>query len=253
MNYTSIILLTQKICKKRLSRKTIHYIQYICQHIIHTIFNTSKRYTSLSHLYISIHRLFQGQLRDNIIKECEFYSEQQNISHMVFQLKYIRYYIRKNKYHASDIFITGISCLLEYIVAEIIELAYIQSIKLNHSYITPRCLFLSIYYDKELSLMFNRFKLDIIGSGFHPSKSISESNTNTVLHKSINDMTDTICKQYHKNIELSRKSKSCIHRYIESFISKLLIQSDKLCSNFEQNEIRIQDIQYVYQNLKTFS
>lgn len=255
MSSHCLSLLTKKICQKTLTPQATDQLQQLVHYIILNILNQSientKTITLTSELIeIIVKENFQGELCKNIVNEGKSYlnmSDKELGSNLTISLNYMRKYIRKNipiKYIISYSYILYITVMMEYIIAEIIDLAYIQSIKLNTNQITHRCIFLAIHYDKELLLMYNSFNLQIIGAGLQPICPHSDSDINIVLpKKSIEYMVNTIM-----NNKLSKKSIGFLHHYIESFISNLLIKTDELCSHFDKNEIEIKDLNYIYTN-----
>jgi histone H3/H4 len=141
------------------------------------------------------------------------------------------------------------TAILEYLTAEILELAYVQSIKTGQSDISHRHIFLAIHYDKELLFMYESFQLQMIGAGVQPRHLESDHDSNLILpKKTFEQLTQHILKSANRK-ELSKKSTTFLQSYLESFMCKLLVKTDRLCTQFDKKEIRSQDLTHVFSDL----
>lgn len=249
--------LVKKIGRRPLTDSAASHLQQLNHHMLTSLINESiqiSKQTVLTYdiLLSTVRKKFSGVLCENIIQEGSQYKSMTTDElnqHFTFSVDSIKKYIRKHtpiKYTISYLYNVYITAILEYITAEIIELAYVQSIKTNQYEITHRNVFSAIHYDKELLLMCESFRIQLIGSGLPPRHLDSDNDSSVNLPKKQFEWMTRHLLRSHDKKELSKKSTLFLQYYLESFISKVLIKTDQLCTQFDKDEIRSQDLTYVY-------
>jgi histone H3/H4 len=242
--------------KKTLSNGAIALLKQIYHHIIQTCVRKSIELSTMLRnkpiqpeiLKFIIQQYFSGELYKNILKEVEYYTN--HPQQLVFPTSQIKISMRKhnynnNKYIFTDDYVIFTAAMLEYILIEILDLSYTQSIKCNSHVITPRNIFLAIHYDTELSLMCKSLKICILGTGVFPS---SDNSRLFIPKSSFDSFISQTCNALNPNIKISKKANTFLQYYIEHYITKLLKKVNDTCLQFDKSYIRKKDLEYIYIN-----
>lgn len=136
-----------------------------------------------------------------------------------------------------------LSAIIEYIAAEILDLATTQCYKEKHVRITPNDIYQGISHDNDLYTLMNINNIVLLGY----------NGVDMFSKAPFKQMVRNICIELDDDpIKISKQTFSLLQYYIEYYIYQVLEKTNKLCIYSNKNKISQRDLEFVVDEIKIF-
>ncbi len=245
--------------KIQLSHIVVEIAEKIIQGCVRFLTISGKSVLNVRTLVNASRLIFSGELLINMLKEGDVHIKIETTKgvreSLVFSPSMFRHIVEQNipqHIKISSKFPIFLASIMEYLCAEILDLSSVQVEKRKHVRISPRDIFLAIQYDAELTRVFCKCNIKMLGCGVVPRKDELDTESRrlqTSVHMllpkaSMNSMIRALCD----DVKISKSACILLQQCIENFIIELLQETERMCKSTGKIRITEDDLKYVFQS-----
>lgn len=229
-----------KDAKNKLNCLLLLFTKIIIKQSINLLNITFKTTLNIKTIVNSLRIIFVGELLNNILLEGNKYIEQtHNTSELIIPPSFFKPIIKELiplNIKISKKYPTFLSAIIEYISAEILDLALLQALKHEHVRITSLDIDNSLLCDDEFKYILTKYSLHLFN--IDEKLNLSQTGFNRIIR--------IICKTIEGNdVKISKNTLQFLQVYMEKYVKNILLKSHNLSLYNGRTKITKSDIDLI--------